>query len=337
MTTTLSPSGGDDFPAIQAAVTALPATGGEIVLQGSGFKLSDSVIVNKNGVRIRGETVAQTLVDWTSVAVKPMFDVAGPLEGWGLDNLYLNGHDKAWGISARGANYGDCSNLRFRWCQRAIHGEPKDGSNAMHNLFRRTLVEFPFVAGARGISLEGVRGPGPAEGPNSCFWHFYDTLLALPGPGAVACDGIYLGETDTNTFVGTHIANGQAGSRGVVFDYGAGYSQPGGNLFVHLDNGTATTPFANVGTPGGVAGACANRIMGHSFGNGGAPVQLWGCIDDTDIAFNNQLCLRAKVPATGEAGLLLAVNRSGVTVLSQVKLGATNSGGSGKRALVIDN
>jgi hypothetical protein len=240
-------------------------------------------------------------------------------------------------MQVSGVNWGDCSNLIFGECIRSISGGPSangaGGVNAAHNSFRNVGILMPPGVSGFGINLGGDRVT-PGGGPNCCFWKFDNTLIAMAG--AVSGFGVYLAQCDSNIFIGTHICNGQNGGVAVNFDYGSGgFDQPNANGFVGLDVGGPQTQFANGGSPPN--GMAQNWIVGLE-GNGSVIPAIPGLVVyDSDQRFGGTILSRSKSPATGEAGMLLAANRSGTTVLSQVKLGSTGSGGSGKRALVVDN
>jgi hypothetical protein len=70
------------------------------------------------------------------------------------------------------------------------------------------------------------------------------------------------------------------------------------------------------------------------------PVAAVGCVNGSgaELYSGSQRCIEARDPtATLETGMLLAINRSGTVTVEKVKIGAANSGGSGKRALVVNN
>ena len=344
MTITVSPSGGDDTAAIQAAINSLPSRGGEVLLlagtyniSGTGLRVGDG----RSGVRLRGDGTAgiltenatpAVLLNWTG-ATGTILTIAGPLAGWGVENIAFRGNDKAWGLVVEGAYFGDCANLQFIYCPRAISGSQAAGKNAMHNTFRNVGIWMPAVVGAIGICLSGERLNG-VGGANCCFWNFYNTLIAMPT--GVLSYGLYLQQTDTNLFVGTHICNGAGGGVAINFDYGQGYDQPGACSFVGLDVGGPTVQFQTSGTP--AAGVNPNHwVKAQNAGNGNVAPTAFGVLGDGDLAVNGKMVLRGHLPITGEAGMVLLVNKSGTPTMVQVKVGAAGSGGQGKRALVIDN
>lgn len=358
MSVVVTPSGGDDTAAIQAAINSLPASGGEVVLTAGLYHISDTIHIGngnasqhstRSGVKLRGEGVSAwgpsptypagnepgAVILWTPSTFNPMVQVEGPLEGWGLENITLKGNWVAWGLQVLGAQFGDCRNVVIRDCPRGIQGSPVGELNSTHNSFRNTGVWLPYVDGAMAINLGGTRTPTSA-GANCCFWSFDHTTIVL-APN-VSTYGIYLGWCDTNLWTHTQIIGVSTIGCGVMFDNGTSINgTPNSNGFVDIDCAVkfpiATSGFAPP------ADFPNNWVDSYSIGNGGTPLPvLPGVIfRERDTVADGLVTIRGHKPVTGEAGMLLAINRNGSTVLSQVKIGATNSGGSGKRALVVDN
>jgi hypothetical protein len=359
----LSPSGGDDAPQIQAAINALPTRGGLIdcspgeYLIGSTIALGDGTPSSRStrfGIRVDGQGAAGYWTDFVMPELAPVvWKWTGPAggtmvknngaHGWGLNNIVLHGNNglAGLGLSIAGAFEGDCSNQKIVDCLNgaalANAGSTPVQSNSMHNTFRNIGVWLHWLStNGVAILLDGQRAP---EGPNTCENLFDHLSIWLPGDRA--CFGIYLKECDTNEFRQVHMSGGQQAGVAVTFDYGSSNAQPGGNKFVGFEAGGVHTQFQNLGTLSPLIGGpntMPNSVSLFSTGNGGVFPSVANLVcTDGDRFIGPMLCSRSKAPATGEAGILLAVNRAGIVALSQVKLGATNSGGSGKRALVVDN
>lgn len=357
----LSPSGGDDSPQIQAAINQLPSRGGLIEFSPGDYLIGSTVTLGngtssrstRSGLRLSGQGAAGYWPDfvtpesvpvrwkWTGASGGTIAKVAGS-HGWGLDNIVLDGNNgtAALGLNIVGAFEGDSTNLKIVDCVSGLSMANAGGtvvqSNSMHNTFRNLDVWLYWLSTGKAIMLDGQRNP---EGPNSCENLFDHLNIWLPGDRI--CYGIYLAECDTNEFRHVHMSGGQQGGVGVTFDYGSGNQQPGGNIFHDIDMGGVKVQFQNVGTLGSLLGGpntMPNTVSLFSPGNGGVLPTLPNllCVNQ-DTFIGGQILSRAKAPASGEAGLLLLVNKSGTPSLVQVKVGATNSGGSGKRALVIDN
>jgi hypothetical protein len=110
-------------------------------------------------------------------------------------------------------------------------------------------------------------------------------------------------------------------------------------------NGIVFGHDAIAGTDGVTGQGCAVALAkGHQVewyaAGGQPPVAAVGCVNGggTELYSQGQRCVEARDPtATTETGMLLAINRSGVVTVERVKIGASNSGGVGKRALVVNN
>lgn len=353
--TVLSPSGGDDAPQINAAITALPTRGG-VVEFSPGDYLIDSTInlgdgtsstrSTRSGIRLLGQGTPGWFPDFVNPEVPPVrlkwngpaggaiVKINGALHGWGLDNLVLDGNygTAALGLRIEGGRDGDCSNLFIADCLNGLAMVNSGTANSMQNSFRNFGVWLHWLStGGVAISLDGQRNP---EGPNSCENLFTNLRVWLPGDRL--CYGAYLKECDTNRFDHVIMFGGQTAGVGVALDYGTGNQQPGANSFNDIDMGGLHVQFQNIGTPGTLG--TPNIVSLFQMGNGGVlPVLTNLVCADNDSFAGATLYSRGKTPTNGEAGLLLLVNKNGAPSLVQVKVGATNSGGSGKRALVIDN
>jgi hypothetical protein len=85
---------------------------------------------------------------------------------------------------------------------RGINGIHSGAAGSIHYRFRNTGIWKPGAVGAMGICLNGDRSV-PGGGANCCFWVFDNTAIALSN--LVADYGIYLGQCDSNLFIGTHL------------------------------------------------------------------------------------------------------------------------------------
>jgi hypothetical protein len=358
----VSPSGGDDTAAIQAAINSLGPRGGDVIFTPGDYIVSDVINVGNGfgatpstrwGIRLRGEGApgwyygppfgipwgnwnrAPVVLKWTGPANRSMIRVSGPLVGWSIENLFLDGQSVGGvGLEVCGASCGDVANLCIDGFAKGIVGISSGDQVSFHNYFRNTRVWVPHIQDAIGILLTGiVQGNTDASG-----WVFNNTTILLPG-NDFSCTGIYLQMTDGDVFIHTHIAGGGPNARGVVFDHGMNPPYPGGVLFIdnNCEGNAGTIPYATWGTPD--PGGSPHQVIGHpgaGLGTFPYPVNV-NILCDNAVNVKKQIGAQAHIPATGETGILLATNRSGTVTLDQVKLGSTNSGGSGKRALVVPN
>lgn len=343
MATVLSPSGGDDTAAIQAAINALPIIGGDIILTPGVYNISDTVTIGngasptlstRSGVRIRGEGACgpalfnyqggplptltpPVTLNWTAGSGKPMMVIQGPMDGsFALEHLCFYGNAIAsTGLKVIGVFGGDCASLVFHQCIVGLALTSAPPKNAQSNLFRNTTVWMPDRPNCVGISLDGEHG-NPVT-TNSCYNTFLNTnIMMVGGPTTTA---IYFGVTDTNIFFQTHLIGAGVVGAGIVFDYLANPNfAPNANGFVGIDGG-GNPAWSNKGVP--PAGVGNNWIRGFDTGNGMPYPVLPGLMADADLWIANQISLRAKPVANNlDTGMTLTVKQNGTVSTKAVKL-----------------
>lgn len=282
----------NDTAAIQATIDALPVTGGVVLFPPGNYKVSSlinigngssSTVTTKYGITLRGINKPEpatiptgfatpaSKITWAGGATA-IFQVNGPLQGWGFENLYIDGISTAQiGIQAISAQHGENHNVTVVGCRndgiRLTTYDQAGGLSAVHcdcfhNTFINTNVVVPNVADACGIHLMAA-----STNSNSDFNSFINTTIAGPG-GSTSWQGIILGWADGNTFHNTHVFGGSSAGVGVRFDYGA-TKGPVNNYFYGIDSGTnSLVPFSNNGSP--AAGSNFNYIFGFAETNGAA-------------------------------------------------------------------
>jgi hypothetical protein len=286
----------DDTAAIQAAINALPLTGGEVLFEAKSYLISASITLGngtiaaastRNSVVLRGAsttfsniqpraTGGGTQIIWKpSAGAGKMIFVQGAMQGWGVKNMYLNGNSVAQaGIFNLAGCFGDVENVSIENCGDAISFAcPATGvsNNAMSNRVHNLFIILPAIPNAVGISLDGAFNNG-----NSTFNDFENVVIFL-NP-AVQCFGIYLKLCDTNSFRNVLITNGGASAVSIAFDYTTASAQnfPSGNSFFSIDPaGIAvgqTVFYENFGTP--AVSARPNYIYGLGQANGAANPNL---------------------------------------------------------------
>ena len=286
----------DDTTAIQNAINALPASGGTVLFPVGNYKVSStlnvgngtsSVASSKLGVFLVGvgnphsqpifggfTATAGPKITWAGSGSNPIISVNGPLQGWGIQNLYLDCASIASsvGLSLTSSQYGDNSNLTINNCFRGIVSQtvPTFGSfsntDSIHNSWRNLTVNVPATAGSLGIFLTGN---GTNNTSNTDYCDFYNTDIDLP-TSVVAVTGIAIQDTDSCVFKNTHIYGGNASSTAVSFDYtatGTSGTFPASNMFYGIDVGSLNgTAFGVTGTPG--SNAKPNYLYGLVETNG---------------------------------------------------------------------
>ena len=250
-----------DFPpgnyAISAALnigngtSASVSTVSGIVLRGSGVPISPPSWAGYS-------TTTPTTITWlVAGGASIMINVKGPIQGWGVQNLLLNGASTATvGILATSAQFGDCRNLAIEGCRLEAIGETTlnifgsvTQANSMHNQYNNININIPDVAGAKGIVLTGYGGANS----DTCY-DVYTNITIVLAPTQV-CYGLYLQNCENTVFTNVHMAGGGANAVAVTFDYTASPSNvwPSGMTFVGVDtdaNLSGLTQWQNSGTPG---------------------------------------------------------------------------------------
>lgn len=312
----------DDQPCIQSAINQLPATGGDVNFPCGTYKLGSTVSIGNGsgaaastryGVHLRGAgspiypvftglpTTPCVKFTWSGGAAS-MLNIMGPLQAWGLHNLYFDcGGVATIGINVVSAAFGDNSDLTVWECRTAgIYNQtvpPPGGvlnADNLHNYWRNTFIRLPEVNNANGLILTG------GTTSNTDYNVFINTVIELAGT-ATGTVGLVLQACDSNMFYGLHFFAGNASAFTIVFDYSILNVWPASNGFYGVDPKiTAGTLYANVGSPGG--GAAPNWIYGLVTTNGATPpalanlsyilpgVSLAGVIDKT-LTVNNSLTL----------------------------------------------
>lgn len=279
-------SGYTDYTAIQSAVNSLPARGGVVILIGiAGFYLPEGkgvVIGNgtnysestRYGVKIKGfapSGVQVPGVSGTSIVSRsttvPMFTIQGPLSGWALEDLFLissgsapaikvisgqNGRVENIGINVAGANQtGIMTTTQCPTCPLA---------NTMNNRWKNVRIALlPTAYNATGIFL----GSGDNSVTDTC-WDTWEQTTVIPSLSNQTA--LHLRGADTVSFWQFGVW-GNAGARGVVFDYSGYNAWPNQITFFSTDTGNSS--WTNYGTPSSyLSVGSENKVFGFGTGNG---------------------------------------------------------------------
>lgn len=264
----------DDTEAIQAAVNALPATGGAVDLGPGVFNVS-STIKTGNGVdagasstilsvRLRGvgaDGGTSAAPNWTSGTQLKWIGAngGGPVLLWtqgcnggGGEDFSVNGNYLAENL----IEIHDCK--QQEWGTLVTHAQNGIGllllgtsTGCCGNVFRGRIFQTLDVNGSEGIKLDGTGG-------DACMNTFVAVQQSGNGPTG---NGVHLGFADFNTFLYLVETWGQAGPNGVLFtgQAGANASFPKDNLFLKTDLGGA--PITSDTTNSSPRN---NRFMAHS-------------------------------------------------------------------------
>jgi hypothetical protein len=278
----------DDTTAIQNAINALPATGGDVVFPCGTYKVSSSLAIGNGtnaaastryGVMLKGfgngrtqpifagfNTTPCVSILWAGSGSGGIISIAGPLQTWGVQNMTLNCNSVASsvGLLITSAQFGESRNLTTTNCFRGIQSTTVapfgsfTNTDSFHNDFYGTNIEVPATASSIGILLTGVA----AGTSNTDYNTFVDTWISLP-TSVVLVQGIVLQSSDTNHFMNTHLSGSNSSGQCVSFDYSLVSSFPSANRFTGIDPGgincNSGGSFTIGGTPG--SGAVPNIVF----------------------------------------------------------------------------
>ena len=292
----------DDTAAIQAAINAAGGhRGGVVTFDAKPYLItntlnigngSSSAVSTYGGVVLNGVAppwlppqfftgypiTGGTVLVWRGAPGGTMVSINGPLQGWGVGNMVLDGAASGGGFGGLAgigllvvsAQNGSSPNLTIRGCQNAgllsetvlpFTGDTETDSIA--NSYPNLSVGVGWQNGAKGIVLTGTASS------NTCFNVFERTAIALPtslGAGQTAY-GVYLQACDSNIFILPHFFNGDPNFPAFYLDYTINPSWPSGNAIIHPDTGTILAPIETAGTP--AANSAPTVITGINECNGG--------------------------------------------------------------------
>lgn len=272
----------DSTTAINNALAALPTTGGTVLLNGLNFTISgtlnlgngtSSLQSTKQNVYLVGIGNLQqgsgpcTTINWNGAANGLMVAVNGPIQGWGVQNLCINGGGVAgFGLQAIAACGGKVEAVTIVSCKSQgffLKAYPPGGTghpDSQFNDINNLTVFMPAVANVEGITLDD----DITSGTNNSSFNTFRNCLVVAASSAVAQNCYYLKGCDSNTFITCSAFGGGAVTVGLVFDYnatGVSGAWPANNVFVDFDTSVVQSggaSYLNVGTPG--AGARPNRF-----------------------------------------------------------------------------
>jgi hypothetical protein len=319
----LDPTGTvDSSLAVQAAINALPPTGGTVFTGPGVFLMKHTITVGngstsgvsrRTGVILQGSAAPQGLgvitdVDnpagtvngtcqWISGAAVPMITILGPLDGWGVHNIHLNGNNLGtYGLQELGAQGGFSSGCIFTYftvCGQYTSTVQVTGEsgNHMHNRYR----DFVYIpSDTNGSSCLTITANSPYSF-DSCYdvWDGVTIWLANTVSVGHTVSGIRLAAADNERINDVEIlcypANWLGTVYELVYDYsGIGY-WPTDCIIDHIDFGTSQAgTIVNVGTP---LYSPQNRIIGCATTNGIPPNPnlsglIWEQLDLPNSAFN---------------------------------------------------
>lgn len=225
----------DDTSSIQAAIDAVPATGGVVWLPAGLYKISSSLNINRGYITLRGvgragdwdesSSGAATTLKWFGAnGGGPMIDIVNistdrHLRGVTVEGMTVNGSDGAGNVAATGISIKNVGGGRFRFleirqcstvavtCTSATVSTGVKG--VTYCLFEQVMVRNDSAAApsGRGFQLDGVDTNGNTNHNVfvSCRVHYYNGT------------GWYLQNCDTNFFCGC-VSHRLSGGSGLAMD-----------------------------------------------------------------------------------------------------------------------
>lgn len=283
----------DDAAAINAAIAALPVTGGIVYCPAGTYAIGSTINIGdgtnttsstRRGVHLMGAGVMGaegvlefdafldpgTIFDWQGGA-NPMIQVNGPLAGWAVTDIALIGNSVATkGLSVVSGTHGFAERLAMYQCQYGVYLStvvPSGGLAGLmigcfHNRFDQLamIVSGAFAGGSAGIVLDGEYATGTGVGVY--FNRFDTTWISMWTSNPNSTDAVRLGACDNNSFHELHISGAGASNNYILtLDYNNGLTQawPADNTIYGLSPGTSSSgKVRNVGTP---SGATPNKIV----------------------------------------------------------------------------
>lgn len=309
---------------IQAAIAALPSTGGTVVLTAGTFTLAARLTLTSNYINLRGAGMRQTtltLADSANTNVILIAAASGTLTGISIESLTVDGN---------GANQTDGATVEAR---SGIYYFGQFGG-ACTDLLLRDL----YVTNCRGMgmSLDGDSGVLLTRAR-------LDRVYAINNGGAgygFACDGIHVAYASDIKFTGVH-SEGNTDT-GIALDFSTGA------LYVDcMCKGNTSNQFAvargskyvsMVACTADGNGTGSYGIRTGQFGDAASgttqDLQLYGCRiikNTTGLQIDNHVILQAQVycPTSGGDGNTtgLAVTSSSILLFGSGNVGITAASG----------
>ncbi len=331
------PAGNIDSAAgIQAAINSLPDQGGDVFFPAGQYDINTTINLGNGdathaslrwGVRLVGEGMNVTTTDsdlldngnsavtlyWQGAAGGTMISVNGPLDGWGISRMGLNGlGSAAIGVLVNDACSGRMEDVTIRGATTAglALRSPSStlGIGTSHNGFDKIYVVGN--GSSHGIEIDGV-GRGS-------FYNIFNNTTVIVANGDQA---LYLGACDNNYFYGFNVT-GTGAANSVVFDYtnGAGANFPNSNGFMGVDLNSFLA--VNVGAPNaGLLTTGTNWFRGFTRGNGMVPPYLAATVSHEVVIDQIAPVLVANLDAGAPAGTRAFVSDATVTTFASIVAG----------------
>lgn len=292
----------DSTSAFNNAIGALPAGGGTVWVPIGTYKINSTINIGNgttsgvsttSGIVLSGVCPPGLNSDFlTGVnpqgpckllanGCNPMISVNGPVSGWGIRNLILDGNAQsgANGVQILSASGGDCSNLVIRnfgeihiitECRQATGALASINCNSSNNYFRNIAITVPDSANTPAALWTSGNF---TDASSISTYNVYENIsIALPTTtGSHAVYGIRIEDCTGDTFRNVRMTNSHSGTGStlaVQYSYQIVASNPGPSdtRIEGIDFGSASASIGNSGTP--LGSNTPNRIVSVAARNG---------------------------------------------------------------------
>ncbi|WP_156967871.1 hypothetical protein [Methylosinus sp. PW1] len=265
---------------IQVLIDALPTRGGRIALPCGFYNVASTIHIGdgnattkstRSGVHLVGSgdtpvstdpatPIACVQFSWVGPADgSPTISVDGPLNGWGLEEIYLYGNNSGGGgLLLHAASDGYVRNLTSAsFVNYGIFSNTYPSSNFGGHVYNsgRNIWKNVTVITGDFDNTTGVRLDGADDGSTDTAINTFELLeIHLNTTGTNHGSGLYLRVTDSNFFTGLHIQGAYGpNSSAVFFDFTANNLYPAANEFwagdISKDPGATGLQWNYSGTP----------------------------------------------------------------------------------------
>ena len=279
--------GTDDQIEINAAIQALPATGGEIVILDGTYNITATIAMNKDNVKLSGNGNATVLKRmWDSLATEGIITVTTTKGGCCIENLFVDGDQE---------NFPEPDN--FGICLYSSSSNTITGNTCYNN-------------SSNGIYLYSSSNNNTITG-NTCSGNY---------------DGIYLYDSNNNTITGNTCNNNNSyginlsGSSNTITGNTCNGNNDSGIYLSSNNNNTITGNTCNDNSNNGIAlyGSSSNTITGNTCNGNDSGIYLY---DSNNNTITGNTC-----NGNNDSGIYLNSNNNNNTITGNTCNGNNDSG-----------
>lgn len=275
----------DDTDAILASLNNLPASGGTDHLGCSFYNVSSPIVLGngtsstfstRQGIVLTGDCVPSGFnsgtttypvsgagLNWQGGPGTAVLEVNGPLNGFGIDNLWIFGNDLAQYclLNIDGSYNQNSQNIFASKCQIGLQEQAVNpsGNGALHDDFQHIGVILQDVNNSTGLWFTGT------STSNVDFGVITDVAVVSPNT-LIDNVGLHFAAADSVVLNGVHLYGTGVWTNSIIWDYQINSGWPSGIVITGIDpGGTSSSTMTNYGT---VSGASTNIIYGLQGANG---------------------------------------------------------------------